>query len=152
MRRSPSRLLALLLACVPVAAGGLVLLFSLYGLLAQCDEACTGGDWRHTAGAWQWKALVGLGALTFVLTLAFFASVVQARPWRGLAALAGSALVALLGFAWSGDNWIETLERHPPLLAAIALVLGAGFFAAMLCVEPQDLRGRTGRRVPRDES
>jgi hypothetical protein len=152
MRRSPSRLVALLLACVPVAAGGLVLLFSLYGLLAQCDEACTGGDWQHTGGAWQWKALAVLGVLTVVLTLAFFASVVKARPWRGLAALAGSALVALLAFARSGDNWMETLEHHSLLLAAIALVLGAGFFAAMLCGEPHDLRGRTRRSVPRDES
>ncbi len=118
MNRSVSHTLAVALAIIPLAASLIVLLMTLvFGLGLQCDESCTGEDWHHTAGAWQWEVQPIVGAIVFLSGLALFVSVLGSRPGRAFAALALGALVTFLGAAWTGDNWRDSLERHPPMMA-----------------------------------
>ena|SRR5215467_12398255 len=130
---SRSKSFALLLATVPLLGSGLIALFGLvWGQGLQCDEACTGEDWRHTAGASQWTLLTVAGFIVLAACCVHFASVYRARPWPALAGLAlGTATIGATLAYW-GTDWSAELGRHP---------LGFGAFACVLL-------SRGHRRVP----
>ena len=134
MRRSASYGLAVLLAAVPLVTGAFLLLLTLFfGLGLQCDESCTGEDWRHTAGAWQWSLYPLLGTIVFLAGLMTFVFVCRSRPRGALVALVLGACVTFSGMAWSGDNWRESLGRHPLIVGLIAVILVSGVLSALLC-------------------
>jgi hypothetical protein len=126
--------LAIAIAVVPLAGSGFFALAGLtWGLGLQCDESCTGDGWQHTAGAPQWTLLAALGLFVFACGVALFAFVCRCRPWRALAALATGAASLFASLALSGTQWHEEVQRHPLPVGALALVLLAGVFAALLC-------------------
>jgi hypothetical protein len=133
MSRTASKGLAVLLAAVPMVAGGFLLLLTLYAGGLQCDESCTGADWRHTAGAWQWSLYPALGAIVFLAGLITFVFVARSRPGGAMVALVLGTLVTFSGMAWSGDNWRESLGRHPLVVGLIAMIIVSGVVAALLC-------------------
>ena len=134
MSRSTSYGLGVLRAAVPLVTGAFLLLLTLvFGLGLQCDESCTGEDWRHTAGAWQWSLYPVLGAIVFLAGAMAFISVCRSRPGSALVSLALGASVTFAGMAWSGDNWRESLGRHPLVVGLIAVILVSGVLAALLC-------------------
>jgi hypothetical protein len=113
-------------------------LLTLYVGGAQCDEACTGGDWRHTAGAWQWWLYPVLGAFVFLTGIMTFVFVTRRRPGRAFASLAAGTLIFFSGLAWSGDDWRQSLARHPLVFGLIAVVVICGALAALLCAPASD--------------
>jgi hypothetical protein len=134
MSRSVSYGLAVLLAAVPLVTGAFLLLLTLlFGLGLQCDESCTGEDWQHTGGAWQWSLYPVLGGIVFLAGAMTFISVCRSRPGNALVSLALGACVTFSGMAWSGDNWCESLGRHPLIVGLIACILVSGVLAALLC-------------------
>jgi len=135
MSRSASYGLGVLLAGVPLVTGAFLLLLTLvFGLGLQCDESCTGEDWQHTAGAWQWSLYPAEDGIERPLpgSMAFI-SVCRSRPGSALVSLALGAGVTFAGMAWSGDNWGESLGRHPLVIGLIAVILVSGVLAALLC-------------------
>ena len=124
-----------------MTAGAFVGLLALYVGGAQCDEACTGGDWQHTAGSWQWFVYPALGAIVFLAGVMTFAFVARSRPGRALVALAAGTLVFFYGLAWSGDEWRAGLGRHPLILGLIAGIVVSGVLAALLAAPGSDLEG-----------
>jgi hypothetical protein len=108
----------------------LLLTFLLGGL--QCDESCTGEDWRHTAGAWQWSLYPALGAIVCLAGIVTFVFVARRRPGAALAALALGTVVFFSGLVWSGENWDVSLARHPLLVGLIACIVISGVVAALL--------------------
>jgi hypothetical protein len=124
--------LAILCAVVPLVGSGFVALAGLvWGMGLQCDDSCTGDGWQHTAGAPQWTLLTILGFVVFAAGISLFAFVCRSRPWHALGALAAgaTALASVLGMS-RGNLWDNV---HPLALGALALVLLAGLFAALLC-------------------
>jgi len=130
---SRSKSFALLLATVPLLGSGLIALFGLvWGQGLQCDEACTGEDWRHTAGASHWTLLTVAGFIVLAACCVHFASVYRARPWPALAGLAlGTATIGATLAYW-GTDWSAELGRHPLGFGAFACVLLSGVIAAFL--------------------
>jgi hypothetical protein len=124
--------LAILCATVPLVGSAFVALTGLvWGLGLQCDESCTGDGWQHTAGAPQWTLLTILGFVVFAAGISLFTFVCRSRPWHALGAL-GTGVAALASVvAMSEENLWEHV--HPVALGALALVLLAGLFAALLC-------------------
>lgn len=134
MSRSASYGLAVLLAAVPLVTGAFLLLLTLvFGLGLQCDESCTGEGWQHTAGAWQWSLYPFLGAIVFLAGATTFVFVCRRRPGSALVSLALGAGVTFAGMAWSGDDWRESLGRHPLVIGLIGVILVSGVLAALLC-------------------
>jgi uncharacterized membrane protein YhaH (DUF805 family) len=132
--RPPPPGLAVLLACVPWVVSGLVLVASLFfGLLAQCDESCTGDGWRHTAGAWQWDLIPLLGLVAFVAGTTLLVSVWRRRPRRAFTALLVGTVAALAVAGGLQPFSHDELARHPKTVGACALIFFAGLFASLLC-------------------
>jgi uncharacterized membrane protein YeaQ/YmgE (transglycosylase-associated protein family) len=138
-RRTASRALAVLLATAPLVSGAFVgLLTIVFGLGLQCAESCTGEGWQHTAGAWQWSLYPILGAIVFLAGLMTFVFVCCRRPGGALFALVMGTLVTFSGMAWSGDNWLESLDRHPMIVAVIGAIIVLGVFATLLCAPTEE--------------
>jgi hypothetical protein len=125
--------LAATLAMVPLIAGAFVGLLTLLVSGLQCDESCTGEGWQHTAGAWQWLLYPALGGIVFVAGVMTFVFVWRRRPAGAFVALTLGTFVFFSGLAWSGDNWRESLGRHPLLVGLIAVIVISGVLAALLC-------------------
>jgi hypothetical protein len=124
--------LAILVRRVPLVGSGFIALTGLvWGVGLQCDESCTGDGWQHTAGAPQWTLLTILGFVVFTAGISLFTFVCRGRPWHALGALAAGAavLASVLGMS-EGNLWEDV---NPVALGALALVLLAGLFAALLC-------------------
>jgi UDP-N-acetylmuramyl pentapeptide phosphotransferase/UDP-N-acetylglucosamine-1-phosphate transferase len=126
-----------MLAAAPLMSGAFVLLVTLYVTGLQCDESCTGEDWRHTAGAWQWSLYPVLGGMMFVAGLMTFVFVCRNRPGGAFGALVLGTLVFFSGLAWSGDNWRESLGRNPLVVGLIAVIVISGVLAALLSAPTQ---------------
>jgi hypothetical protein len=115
-----------------MVTGGFLLLVTFLFVGLQCDESCTGEDWRHTAGAWQWSVFPVLGATVCLAGVMTFAFVCRSRPGAALIALVLGTVVTFAGMAWSGDNWRVSLDRHPLVVGLIAVILASGVIAALL--------------------
>jgi hypothetical protein len=125
---------AIAIAAAPLAGSAFVALAGLtWGLGLQCDESCTGEGWQHTAGAPQWTLLAVLGFVVFGCGIVLFVFVCRCRPLLALAALATGAAALFASLAPWETDWGEELQRHPLPFGALALVLLAGVFAALLC-------------------
>src|SRR5262249_2900939 len=105
----------------------------------QCDEACDGSDWQHTAHAPQWTLLTAFGCAVLVSGVLFFAAVYRGRALRALGALAFGALMLASGLSFWGSDWRAESPRHPLAYGAGAVVLIGGVLAALL--SPTDRTG-----------
>jgi len=105
----------------------------------QCDEACDGSDWQHTAHAPQWTLLTAFGCAVLVSGVLFFAAVYRGRALRALGALAFGALMLASGLSFWGSDWRADIPRHPLAYGAVAVVLIGGVLAALL--SPTDRTG-----------
>ena len=142
--RTASRALAVMLAAVPLVSGAFVLLLSLlFGVLGQCDESCTGTDWHHTAGAWQWLVFPALGGIVFLAGLMTFVYVSRRRPGSAFVATVVGTVAFFSGLAWSGHNWHQSLGRHPLIVGLIAVIVISGVLAALLGAPTEQDRGLT---------
>jgi hypothetical protein len=141
MRGSAERTLAGLLALVPLTAGVVVLFISFLSVGLQCDDACTGENWQHTAGAWQWHGLFVVGIAAFVMTVAFFVFVLRGRPATAVIWLVGAGITTFARASWNGWDLGVSMSRHPLLLAAIGVTVVSGLLAALLCAQetPRDV-------------
>jgi hypothetical protein len=134
MRRSAAHGLALALAAFPLVGSAFIALFGLvWGLGLQCDESCTGEDWRHTAGAPQWTVLTVAGFVVFAAGIALFVFVYRARSWPALVSVAVGAVTAVAALSWWGVTWSAELSRHPLAYGTFACVVLAGVVASLLC-------------------
>jgi hypothetical protein len=90
------RLVSLSIAALAWVATAWTLLASfVWGATLRCDDHCGGLDWRNTSDAWQWNAIVALGALTFLAGTAHIVFVWKRRRYLAAAALATAAIAVL---------------------------------------------------------
>jgi peptidoglycan/LPS O-acetylase OafA/YrhL len=102
----------------------------------RCDESCGGSGWRHTPDAWQWNALVVLGATAFVAGGALVFFVWRGRRLYAAASVAvGLCAVLVLASAFSPE-WPSHFDRRSPGELLLALVGVAAPLAAVLFARP----------------
>jgi hypothetical protein len=141
IKERTSQALAATLAMVPLIAGAFVGLLTFLFSGLQCDDSCTGEGWQHTAGAWQWSIYRVLGGIVFLAGVMTFVFVCRRRPGGAFLSVALGTLVFFSGLAWSGDNWRESLGRHPLLVGLIAVIVISGALASLLCAPTEPDQG-----------
>jgi hypothetical protein len=90
------RLVSLFFAAVAWVATAWTLVASfVWGATLRCDDHCGGLDWRNSSDAWQWDAVVALGAVAFVAGTAHIVLVWRRRRYLATAALVAAAMAVL---------------------------------------------------------
>jgi hypothetical protein len=128
------RRLALLAAAIAWVWSWWALLVGLvWGLGLRCDEACTGGGWRHAPGAWQWYLVAAMGVGAFAAGLALVLLVWRRRARAAavaavVEALCGAALATMLAPGW----WEHIDSRNVRPLALTAACAACAAIAVLL--------------------
>jgi hypothetical protein len=114
-----------LLVIVNVLCAALVAFAALFAYALQCDDGCTGTDWRTTAGAPQWTVILVAGLLSFGAACVTFASWKSIRVRAGATSAELAFMAAFCALATDSYGWLILVAAGASGLGALYLQVRA---------------------------